>query len=193
MFFISSFSNFKGTIFKTIPGSLFMHYQADSKCLRQKMSRTESSLSQTQPFLLPLEKKGEGKKRQTGNEEDKGEVREMNREQKKVARFSSSIHLVSVTSAFLLQPDGITLPWCHQAITSLSHGNYLSSAALWLADSQHCHMWPLVAQPATDGGVGGRERVNKGWKNEREGDSRSLRWNKRRKTGAQGSHLLPPC
>lgn len=90
------------------------------------MSRTESSLSQTQPFLLPLEKKGEGKKRQTGNKEDKGEVREMNREQKKVARFSSSIHLVSDICFFycnlmaLLSPGATRQsPLYHMAIISV--------------------------------------------------------------------------
>lgn len=46
------------------------------------MSRTESSLSQTQPFLLPLGKKGEGKKRQRETRGTK-EVCEMKREQSK--------------------------------------------------------------------------------------------------------------
>lgn len=37
----------------------------------------------------------------------------------------------------------------------LSHGNYLYSTALWLADSQHCHMWPF--QPVLNGHRGGGE------------------------------------
>lgn len=57
-----------------------------------------------------------------------GTGREEKREKKDV--LAPVAFICCQTSAFLLQPDGITLPWCHQAITSLSHGNYLSSAIL---------------------------------------------------------------
>lgn len=83
---------------KAIPVSLFMHYPADSKCLWRRMSRTESSSSQTQPFLLPLERRREEKADR--NKGDKREAREM-KGSKESCPGSSSIHLVSDICFFI--------------------------------------------------------------------------------------------
>lgn len=102
-----------------------------------------------------LQRKERRKRRPARNKEDKKEQGEKKREQRKMSWLqwhSSGVrHLL-----FLLQPDGITLPWCHQAIASLSPGNYLSSTVLWLAHSQHCHTWPLKAQQVTYASKGPR-------------------------------------
>lgn len=143
------------------------------------MSRSKSSLSQTFSAFF-VKKKREGKKRQTETKEDKGAVREMKRERRKLPshrRHSFSVrHLLFYCDLMALLSPGATMqsPLYHMAIISIA----LLCDSLTLG-SVTCDP-SLPNHPQTLG------------RGEGAADSWSLRWNKRQKTWAHGSHSPPP-
>lgn len=132
MFHMSTLSPFllckisKALYSKAIPLSLFMHYPTDSKCLWQRMSTTESSSSQTQPFL-PFFFSSQ-KRKGTGGQKQRGQKRNVRdeREQRKLPRLQqhsfSVRHLLFYCNLMALLSPGASRqsPLYHMAIISVA-------------------------------------------------------------------------